>query len=629
MRIWIVDDAGYPSGFAGGKFTAEAPTLRMQALVAGQNSRLAGGASLHEALRPEAVSAIAVNSDGSTRSVPLHEGKLDWTAPEGNWTVLVVEHQFQTSPTRSDTNKNRVKDTSQSLEDYLNAAATKQYLDFTHEQYKKNVGEEFGRTILGFRGDEPDYSIAGLPWTPAFFSHFEQMKGYDIRPYVGSFVQIPSPRHPGIAVRLTEEQKRARADYYDVFSRLFADNFFKLQADWCAANNLEYQLHLNHEEMEMELVRSEGEFFRDFRSVQIPGIDAIWHQIWKDTVSDFPRLASSVSHVYGKPRTLTETFAAYRPTPDLPMARYILDEQFVRGVNLVEAMYFPATSAGPKPPPSYMGRPGFSDILTYVRHMSYLLSMGRPDAKVALYLPSSSMWLGDASADVAFVSAERMLSEHQIDFDIVSEDALSRDLKSQGGVFTTASGNGYRTVILPGVSVLSEEALARLKAFRQAGGKVLFIGRTPGLISGRTYKDAREPKADEFSWADFAPGTLPATPTPPANPPSEAPKPLEIPQGMLQAINRAVGEPTVTLDMPDTALRVMKRRLKDADVYLLFNEGPNTSTHTITLQTRGNAELWNAQTAEIAKLAAKGSNGALIVALPLGPYETRVIVVRD
>jgi hypothetical protein len=32
MRLWIVDDAGYPSGFAGGKFSSEKPELRMQAL---------------------------------------------------------------------------------------------------------------------------------------------------------------------------------------------------------------------------------------------------------------------------------------------------------------------------------------------------------------------------------------------------------------------------------------------------------------------------------------------------------------------------------------------------------------------------------------------------------------------
>jgi hypothetical protein len=86
--------------------------------------------------------------------------------------VLIVDHEFRTSPTRSDTNPKRVKDGSQSLEDYLDPAATEQYLRFTHEQYKKYVGDEFGKTILGFRGDEPDYSIPGLPWTPKFFERF-------------------------------------------------------------------------------------------------------------------------------------------------------------------------------------------------------------------------------------------------------------------------------------------------------------------------------------------------------------------------------------------------------------------------------------------------------------------------
>ncbi len=43
MRVWIVDDAGYPSGFAGGKFTSEKPELRMQALVVEQKILVAGG----------------------------------------------------------------------------------------------------------------------------------------------------------------------------------------------------------------------------------------------------------------------------------------------------------------------------------------------------------------------------------------------------------------------------------------------------------------------------------------------------------------------------------------------------------------------------------------------------------
>ena len=68
-----------------------------------------------------------------------------------------------------------------------------QYLEFTHEQYKKHVGDEFGKTIMGFRGDEPDYSIRGLPWTPKFFDAFQQVKGYDVRPYLAAFLL---PRGP-------------------------------------------------------------------------------------------------------------------------------------------------------------------------------------------------------------------------------------------------------------------------------------------------------------------------------------------------------------------------------------------------------------------------------------------------
>ena len=394
MRVWIVDDAGYPSGFAGGKFTTEKPELRMQALEVEEKIPVASGTTLHKDLPPTVVSAAAVDANGAATPLPLHGNTLDWTAPAGQWTVLLVDHEFRTSPTRSDTNPRRVKDTEQSLEDYLDPAATQQYLAFTHEQYKKYVGDEFGKTIMGFRGDEPDYSISGLPWTPKFFATFKQMKGYDVQPYVALFAQTPSRRDPGVSVHLTPEQLRIKGDYYDVFSRMFAAGFFKPQGVWCAANHLEYQVHLNHEEMEMDLTHSEGSFFRDMYSVEVPGIDAIWHQIWKDTISDYPRLASSVAHLDGKPRAFTETFAAYRPTPDVEMARYILNEQFVRGVNLVEMMYFPATSAGPRPAPSFMGEPGFPDLADSVRRMSYLMAMGRPDATVALYLPSSSMWLG-------------------------------------------------------------------------------------------------------------------------------------------------------------------------------------------------------------------------------------------
>ena len=625
MRVWIVDDAGYPSGFAGGKFTQEKPDLRMQTLALAKKIPVAAGDTLSQPVTPETVAVLAVNADGTSQPVPITNGAINWTAPPGTWTVLIIEHQFQTSPTRSETNPDpkHPKDTSQSLEDYMNPAATLQYLAFTHEQYKKYVGDEFGKTIMGFRGDEPDYTIGtNLPWTPAFFDRFQEIKGYDVRPYVASF----------FAPTMTDEQKRVKADYWDVFSLMFAAAFFKQQSDWCAANGIAYQVHINHEEMELELTRSEGDFFRDMRYVEVPGIDAIWHQIWMDTISDFPRLASSASPLYGKPRAFTETFAAYRPQPNVDQARYILNEEMVRGVNQIEVMYFPASSSSFPPQSGLMSQPGFADLMQYVRRLSYLMSVGRPAASVALYIPSSSLWLNDVAADRAFVSTERLLSEHQIDFDDVDENALASELIPGQGTLETMSGNIYRTIILPGENLLSQAALDRLKAFAAGGGHVVFLDHTPTIISGRTIRDARAATPADFSWATLETSDqLSATPTPPYGPPAAPPSPEVVPPAVLQAVLQAVPAPDLTLDSPDTALRYMRRQLKDASVFFFFNESDRAFAHSATLMGVGKkAEVWDPQTGTVQPLHAihPKPKGSLKIDLSLKPYETEVVVVR-
>ena len=104
MRVWIVDDAGYPSGFAGGKFTSEKPELRMQALEVEEKIPVAGGTTLHKELPPAVVSAAAVDQHGA--AMPFLCTATHWIGLRrpASWTVLIVDHEFRTSPTRSDTN---------------------------------------------------------------------------------------------------------------------------------------------------------------------------------------------------------------------------------------------------------------------------------------------------------------------------------------------------------------------------------------------------------------------------------------------------------------------------------------------------------------------------------------------
>ncbi len=199
LRIWIIDDAGYPSGFAGGLISAQKPELRMQALTIAQRISVKAGETLHQATDAATVAATAINATGERVAVPISltgpVGSITWSAPSGSdWTVLLVDHVFRTSPTASATNLTRKKDDTQALEDYMDPVATQAWLHFTHEGYYNAMPQDFGKTIIGFRGDEPDYSIAGLPWTPAFFARFQQTKGYDVRPYLAAMLLATGSR---------------------------------------------------------------------------------------------------------------------------------------------------------------------------------------------------------------------------------------------------------------------------------------------------------------------------------------------------------------------------------------------------------------------------------------------------
>jgi hypothetical protein len=596
MRVWIEDEGKYPSGFAGGKFSALRPDLRMQALVVAERVKLPRGETLIRKLSPDTVGALAVREgDQISRKLDGASGELSFTATDGAWEVLVVEHQFRTSVTRSANNPTRGKDAAASLCDYLNPAATRQFIAWTHEEYKRVLGPELGRTFLGFMGDEPDYNH--VPWTPEILREFETRKGYDIRPYLASF----------FAPRLTNEEQRAKADYWDVWSDLFRDNYFSVQAEWCAANGVEYMVHLNHEDKLRELARSEGDYFKTMRHVQVPGVDAIWNQIWPGTRNDYPKYASSAAHLFGRPRAYTESFAAYRTPPTVEQARWVINHQLARGINLVQLMFHSSSASsqadGAGEFKGWLGAAEFPAAVTYANRATHLLAQGRPAATIALYIPTTSLWLGDDAADPATLKAMEQFLAQQRDFDCIDEQALSALLPLEGDTFRSLSGNSYRAVIIPGATVISRAAHERLRDFAQRGGRVILLGQPPSFLNGRTFLKA-EP-APAFDWATI------------------------VPSGDLSApVLAALPPPDLSVDPPAAGLRYVHRRWRDADLYFVFNEGDERLSARLTLRGRGQAQLWDAEVGRIAPLkdAARGK-GSLVVTLDLAPHATRFIVL--
>ncbi len=585
MHLWIIDEGKYPSGFAGGKFSKERPDLRMMGLVVTERINSTGGQSISKKISAPVASAVALNlADSSSQIIPIHNSEIIWTAPSGNWQILIAQPQFKTAVTRAVNNPAGGKDTTNSLCDYLSPAAVRQFLDFTHEQYKKYIGDEFGKTVLGFRGDEPDYAYT--PWTPAMLQEFEQRKGYDIQPYLASL----------FLRRLTDEQKKAKADYWDVWSELFGKNFFGQQADWCAKNGLEYMVHLNHDEAMIGLVRSEGDYFKNFRSVQIPGIDVIWHQIWPGLVTDFPKFASSAAHLFGRPRALSESFAAMNPAPDVEQARWIINQQLVRGINLFECMFFSSTVSGKGGARGYMAYPAFPSLMAYTNRASYLLSQGKPAAQIAVYFPTTSLWLGHNESEKSTFAVAQELLESQHDFDFIDDYSLTTSLLNKG-LLTNKSGQQYHTLIIPSINVLSRATYNRLNEFTKGGGQVIFTGEQPSLITEKSFLSAENNTA--FQWASNT------------------------------TVNASLSSlpSDLRFDKPCTALKYLHRQWQDADLYFFFNEANETVSRKASLTAKGTAEEWNANEGVIKPIKTSGKEG-IEMELTMKPYETKFIVVR-
>lgn len=590
MKVWIIDEGKYPSGFAGGKFSRERPDLRMQALVVCDTLHVKKGeALLHKRIAPEVISAVAVSLSGAPdRTVEIKEGEINFRAGLDDWTILLVKSDFRTAVTRAVNNPNGGKDTSNSLCDYLNPVAVRQFIDWTHEQYKKYLGKELGTTVLGFRGDEPDY--AHLPWTPDIVRTFKELKGYDPTLYLASFfTAVPTPK-----------EQQVKADYWDVWSRLFANSFFKQQADWCEENGTAHITHLNKEHDMPGCVKAEGDYFRNLSKVQIPGVDAIWNQIWPGTVNDFPKLTSSVAHVYGKPRAFSESFAAYHISPTMPQAKFVVDHQIVRGINFFEFMFWPAGSKHG----NWMSDPGMKSLNEYTNRATYLMSLGKPGARIAMYYPTSTLWSGNNEVYKDIVTLTQLLLTRQRDFDYVNDDAFTEALVTGPGYLENKSGQRYHTLIIPSADVISVSAWNKIKEFASRGGKVLFWGRKPSALADKSFT---------------APQTVPELPCYGYEPKTE----------WTPRVAAFLPEPEMQIVSPaNDSIRYMRRVMPDGDLFFIFNEGSDTAAFTADFDKTGIVKEWDAASGTLRSVKADVINDRTRLNIRLEPWESKLISIE-
>lgn len=512
MKVWIIDEGKYPSGFAGGKFSQEKPELGMQTLV----------------------------HDGDT-----------------------VKAIYRTSPTRNVNNPTGKKDESASLCDYLNKKAVHQFIEWTHQQYQLHIGSEFGKTVLGFRGDEPDYNF--FPFTPSIIDTFSINKGYDIRPYLADIIDSKAT--------LTTKLQQIKADYWDVWSQMFTVNYFGQIAQWCHDNHLEYIVHLNKDDNMNDCVRTEGDMFRDLGIVQIPGIDVIWNQIWPGKENDFPKFVSSIAHIHNRQRAFSESFAAFNPEPTIKEAKFILDYQITRGINFFEFMFWPSKHG----PVEWMKDKKMKDLVNYTDRTTWMMSQGKPSARIAVYYPIPALWMGDKQTadNVKALSLHLLSTQH--DFDYINDENISDTMR-------------YETLMIPSCDIITKKAWDNIKTFRQKGGKVIFSNKRPTQLVDKTFTEPIP------LIIDFDSDSLPKS-------------------------------DLYIVDGPRDSIRYTHRTTEKSEIYFLFNESKNNTTLTLDLDAIGKVECWDASNGKITDVPFTVKNNATRIQLHLKGWDSKMIVI--
>lgn len=567
---WLYDEGGWPSGQAVGKVTEGHPEFRQQRLVRKP-------VSANEAFTvPDSAFALIVE----TPEQRVFRPGETWTPASGNDTAYLY------TVSRG------------GYVDLMNPAATQRFIELTHEAYRRTMGNLIGNTVWAAFTDEPGCPNLKLPesitWTEGMDGLYRERYGHDITDCLPALFTPPAPDMPVDAAR-------ARIAFYDLWTARFRDAYFGSLRDWCRNVGMASGGHLNGEDETVNAVRyGFGQALRQLRAMDVPGVDLIWRQLFpgRSVQHFFPKYASSAAHQNGSRFAFTESFCVYGNGLTPAQMRWLVDYQYVRGLNQLVVGCFPLTTrdhhmTGERPhfgavDPLWDHLRGFN---AYVARLGYLLSSGRPAIHTALYYPVRDLWAWGESMPQTVQTHDALaqaLLERQCDFDLIDDDLLADPNAAADSGWIAAGAMRYDTIVCGDVRWMMPASRARLEAFAAQGGTVICLGAAPGT---------------EGTPGSPAPGFVV----------------IDAPSGLDGHLH-----PTAVISPAAPDLRAAAREVREGQVLMLFNEGESAYSGALTNEKR-NAFVMDAHTGKV--LARKTVEGAIPV--HLGPGESIVLLLAN
>ena len=448
MDAWCYDENGWPSGFAGMKLLEDEANWEHFITCETKN-----------AFDPAAL-AVYVLENGSIVRV---RGEKAGAA------AYITIYEKKNS----------------SVVDILNPEIVRKFIDETHEKYYERFKEAFGRPMLGFFTDEPQFFRWDTAYTPVALAAYRAQYGEDLLDELGAlFVDC-------------KESPRLRFRYWKLMNRLYTENFAKQIYDWCAAHNCQLTGHTIEERNLFGQMMCTAGVMPFYEYEHKPGMDWLGRGIYTEAA---PRQVSSVAQQLGKKHVLTETFACAGWDVTPVELKRIAEWQYVSGVNQMCQHLYPYSIRGQRKrdyPAFYSDHntwtkpEEFRRFNDYFTALGYMLAESREEAPVAVIHPIHSAYFTFKRNDphscdalnARFEALIEALGCANIGHHYIDETLLAEHGRVEGDRLIMGQC-AYSAVVLPEMDGLDGSTAALLREYMANGGRLYLQGKAPHLVDG-------------------------------------------------------------------------------------------------------------------------------------------------
>jgi hypothetical protein len=239
-------------------------------------------------------------------------GKLNWSVPAGNWTILRIGHT-------STGHTNATGGAGAGLEcDKFDPAAAKFQFDHWFGEIIKQVGPDMAKRVLKiFHIDS--WECGSQNWSPVFASEFKKRRGYELMTYL--------PLMAGVPVQSADVSEKVLSDVRQTIAEVLVDNFYGTMAKLAHANGCVFSA-----ESVAPVFTSDG--MLHYKEADLP-MGEFWLRSPSHDKPNDMLDAISGGHIYGKNIIQAEAFTELRMMWDeYPgMLKAMADRNLAAGIN--------------------------------------------------------------------------------------------------------------------------------------------------------------------------------------------------------------------------------------------------------------------------------------------------------